>query len=228
MRSWQQEQKVLAEWLRSLPKPVGIMGANDDRGQHVIEICNDLGLLVPDEVAVIGVDNDQFICELTNPPLSSVDRYFAKAGYEAAELLDKMMRGKRVKRQDIITRPSRVVSRQSTDVFSIEDPVVVEALRFIRRNANRVISVDDVVEQVAMSKRGLYHKFMHTLGRTVHEELIRTRTEQIAWMLEETELTITQIALDLGFPGQGHISRYFKKQKGLTPRQYRIRYKYKL
>lgn len=226
-RSWQQEQKLLSEWIRSLPKPIGIMGANDDRGQHVIEVCNELGLLIPDEVAVVGVDNDEFICDLTNPPLSSVSRYFTKAGYEAAELLYKMMRNKRANIENIIVRPSHVVSRQSTDVFSIEDPVVVEALRFIRRNANRAISVDDVVEQLAMSKRGLYQKFMHTMGHTVHEEIIRVRTEKIARMLEDTELTITQIALDLGFPGPDHISRYFKMAKGMTPRQYRMRYKYK-
>ena len=225
INTWQQEQKSLAKWIRSLPKPVGIMCANDDRGQQVIEICNELGILVPDEAAVVGVDNDEFICELTSPPLSSVSRYFAKSGYEAAKLLGRMMQGEKVKEQNIITMPSHVISRQSTDVFSIEDPVVVEALRFIRGNANRLISVDDVVEQVAMSKRGLYQKFTRNLGRTVHDEILRTRTDHIARMLIETEQTIAQIALDMGFTSSEHISRYFQQAKGQTPRQYRAQHK---
>jgi len=225
INSWQQEQDSLAQWIRSLPKPVGIMCANDDRGQQVIEICNALGILVPDEAAVVGVDNEEFICELTNPPLSSVDRHFVKAGYQAAELLHRMMQGKQAEKQDIIIEPSRVVERQSTDVYSIEDPVVVEALRFIRRNANRIITVDDVVEHVAMSKMGLYQKFMRSVGRTVYNEITRTRIDHIARMLIETELPIDKIALDMGFTSSDHISRYFQQAKGLTPRQYRAKYK---
>ena len=225
INTWQQEQKSLAKWIRSLPKPVGIMCANDDRGQQVIEICNNLGILVPDEAAVVGVDNEELVCELTNPPLSSVDRYFVKAGYQAAEQLHRMMQGEQVKKQDIMIEPSRVVERQSTDVYSIDDPVVVDALRYIRRNANRIITVDDVVGHVAMSKMGLYQKFMRSVGRTVHNEITRTRTDHIARMLVETELPISKIALDMGFTSSDHISRYFHKSKGLTPLQYRAKYK---
>jgi len=224
-QSWQREEKSLAQWIRSLPKPVGIMCANDDRGRQVAEVCNDLGILVPDQAAVVGVDNEELVCELTDPPLSSVDRCYTQAGYDVAELLDRMMQGKQRKKQNVMLKPSRVIERQSTDVYFIEDPVVVEALRFIRRNANRIITVDDVVEQVATSKSGLYKKFMRSVGRTVHDEITRTRIDHIARMLVETELPIGKIALDMGFTCSAHISRYFQQAKGLTPHQYRLQHK---
>jgi len=220
-REWQNEQGILSNWLKSLPKPVGIMACNDDRGQHITEACKTAGLRIPDEVAVVGVDNDELVCDLTEPPLSSVALNIEKGGYEAAELLDHLMSGKKIATRKIIVEPMRVVGRQSTDVLAIEDPMVSEALRFIRGNAKRAIQVSDVVAAVAVSRRGLEQRFRKILGHSINREIRRVRVEQVARFLTETNKPVGQIALYLNYPGIDHIARYFRAEKGISPVAYR-------
>jgi LacI family transcriptional regulator len=220
-RAWQNEQSILSDWLKSLPKPVGIMACNDDRGQHVTEVCKTAGLKVPDEVAVIGVDNDELVCDLTEPPLSSLALNVEKGGYEAAELLDHLMSGKKITTDSIIVEPTQVVGRQSTDVLAIEDRLVSEALQFIRNNAKRTIQVADVVAVARVSRRSLEQRFRKILGRSINHEIRRVRVEQVARILIETNKSIGQIALDLGYPGVDHIARYFRAEKGISPAAYR-------
>lgn len=218
--SWEKESLYLAGWLRSLPMPVGLMACNDDRGQLVIEACTQAGLLVPEQVAVVGVDNDELICDLADIPLSSVAMDFEKAGYEIARLLDEMMSGQPARHQ-ILMKPTHIVARQSTDVIAIEDTEVAEAVRFIRNHAKSQIHVNDLMKTVTLSRRTLEMKFRKVLGRTIHEEIMRVRMEQIAWMLTETNLSISQIALSMGYPNLTPIWRSFRKEKGMTPLQYR-------
>ena len=144
-RSWENEQIVMADWLGSLPKPVGLMACADDRSEYVVEACKIAGLRVPDEVSIIGVDNDDIACDLAYLPLSSVSLNFERAGYEAAELLDKLMSGETTTNQTIIVRPTHIVTRQSTDIMAVEDSEVAEAVRFIREHASRGVTVQDVV-----------------------------------------------------------------------------------
>jgi LacI family transcriptional regulator len=145
--SFETEQARMVDWVKSLPMPVGLMAGNDDCGGHVMEACKIAGLSVPDKVAVLGVDNDEFICELTDPPLSSVAFNTEKAGYEVAELLDKLMtRKQKMTGQRVTVRPTHIVTRQSSDILAIEDNDVVMAIRFIRQHAKEVIGVDDVVD----------------------------------------------------------------------------------
>ncbi len=219
--SWDREQTALAQWLASLPKPVGLMACNDERGKHVIEACRMAGLRVPDEVAVIGVDNDELGCGLCNPPLSSVALDHKRAGFEAAQILDKMMTGAQIEQHRIVNRVLYVVSRQSTDILATDDPDVAMALRFIHEHAKRPIQVSDVADTVGVSRRWLHEKFSATLGRSVHKEIARVRTEQITRMLIDTRLSIAQIALGLGFPNVDHIARFFRRQTGMTPLAYR-------
>ena len=180
-----------------------------------------MNLKVPDDVAVIGVDNDKLICDLTEPPLSSVALDVEKAGYHTAELLDKLMAGKKIEDQKIIVEPTHVVSRQSTDILSIDDIAVSEALHFIRKNSHRAIQVGDVVAAVLVSRRSLEQRFRNKIGRSIFKEIRRARIERITNMLVETNLPIAKIAIDMGFSGVDHIARYFYSEKGTSPQAYR-------
>jgi len=223
-RLWENEQNLVAEWLKSLPKPVGLMACNDDRGQEVIEACNIAGLHVPDEVAIVGVDDDRLICGLTDPSLSSIPLNFERAGYEAAELLDKLMAGEKLADHNIIIRPTHIVSRQSTDILAIDDREVAAAVHFIRQHASQEIHVGDVVNAVTLSRRVLEKRFRRILGRSVHEEIRRVRVGQVARMLVETNLSVSRIALALGYPGVDHIARYFRREKEMSLLAYRKKY----
>ena len=223
--SWSKERLLLADWLKKLPKPLGLMACNDDRAQQVAEACKIAGLHIPEQVAIIGVDNDDMVCNLTNPQLSSIAVGWERAGYEAAELLDKLMTGKeKMKNQFIKVEPLYPVSRQSTDILAIEDTDIAKAVRFIRQHCKEPIRVDDVVAAVALSRRILEKRFRKILGRSVLCEIRRVRVEQIVRMLIGTNLPISQIASSLGYPGVDHIARYFRKEKAMTPLAYRKKF----
>lgn len=225
-RSWEDEQVFMADWLTSLPKPVGLMTCTDDRSQDVIEACKIAALHVPEEVAIIGVDNDELVCELSGPPLSSIALNTQRSGYEAAELLDKMMSRKRKKFTDrtIVVHPTHIVTRQSTDILAMGDRDVVAAIRFIRRHAKEMIQVDDVVDTVTVSRRSLEQRFRKELGHSVLAEIKRARVDQVARMLVETNLSVSQISLALGYAGVENIARYFRSEKGMSPLAYRKLY----
>lgn len=224
-RKWPQEQKELVKWLVDLPKPVGILACNDDRGQHVIEACKVAGLRVPEEIAVVGVDNDPTVCELTDPPLSSVALSVEKAGYEAAELLDLMMKGMEPAKRQIIVHPTHIVARRSSAILAIEDSVLANVLQFIRQNANRAVGVRDVADRVSMSRRTLERRFRKVLRRSIYQQIRYERVERLAQMLMETNLSIGEIATSLDFPSVAHVGRMFHAVKGMSPRAYRARLK---
>ena len=225
-RLWINEQFLVADWLKSLPKPLGLMACNDDRGQQVLAACRLADLKVPDEVAVLGVDNDEFVCNLSNPPLSSIALNTEKAGFQAAQLLDKLMAREKIPPQKINVSPTHVETRQSSDVLAIEDREVADAVRFIREHARQLIQVEDVADAVALSRRILYDRFQKILGCSVHEEIARIRVEQICRMLESTQISMLQIARSLGYDSDKHLARYFRRQKGISPLEYRKRYGY--
>jgi LacI family transcriptional regulator len=221
---WENESALLIEWLESLPKPVGIMACNDDRGQQVIEACRTAGLYVPEEVAVVGVDNDTFLCGLSNPTLSSVDINTTRAGYEAAQLLDHLMNKQKPDNEIIVAHPTHIVTRQSSEILATEDIMVMKAIHFIRQNARKSIQVTDVAKKVALSRRTLLDRFQKVLGRTIQEEIRRVRIERISQLLLETDLPIYQIALKMDFTSIEHISRYFQQEKGMSPLTFRKKY----
>jgi LacI family transcriptional regulator len=220
-RLWEKEQFYLAQWLSGLPKPVGIMTCNDDRGQHVTEACAIAGLKVPYEVAIVGVDNDDQICDVCYPPLSSVALNVERGGFKAAQLLDQRMRGGDVSEWTVVVRPSRVVTRRSSESMAIEDGTVADALHYIRRNARNPIQVEDVVEALHASRRTLHDKFKRALGCTVHDEIKRVRVELIIQMLIDTDVSISEIAYNLGYESADHIARYFRAKVGVSPAEYR-------
>lgn len=218
---WEKEEPYLAKWLKSLPKPVGLMTCNDDRGQDVIDTCHSEGQHVPGEVAVIGVDNDEFVCELTNPQLSSICLNPEATGYNAAAILDQMMSGKEVKDTTIIGSPMYAVTRKSTDIMLIEDQMVVKAMCYIRQNSQKPIQVADVADLLIISRRSLEQKFRKVVGRTVHEEIQFARVDRITRLLVETNLSISQIAHVLNFSSTKQLDRVFIRHSGMTPSEYR-------
>lgn len=214
---------MIANWLKSLSGPMGVMAPNDDRAERVIEACKTAGLNVPDEVAVVGVDNDRTICDLSTPPLSSVALSYPKAGFDAAALLDRMMADNSGAMQTICIQPTHVATRQSTDVLAVDDPDVSAAVRYIRRHARTNIGVDGVVTHSGVSRRVLERRFRGTLGHTIHKEIRRVKVELMTTLLAETQLSISEIANKFDFPDIAHFSRYFRKATNLSPREYRKR-----
>lgn len=224
MLNWDREHPNMIKWLKTLPKPVAILCCNDDRGNDLVEACKAGGFKVPFEIAVLGIDDDYQVCDLSNPPLSSVSLSTKKAGYKAAEILDRMMSGKKPDTWRIIVNPLEVVSRQSTDTMAISDPQVAQALQFINENSRNIIQVSDVSNVVGCSRKGIDKKFQRFLGHTVFAEIRRVRTEAICHMLHEADLSITQIALQLGYNDSDHIARFFKQEMNMTPMAYRKKF----
>jgi len=211
----------IASWLRTLPKPVGILAGYDVKGLQVLDACRVAGLHVPDEVAVLGVDNDELLCELASPALSSVIPDPRRAGYEAAARLDRLMRGERVHPLELRIPPVGIRRRQSTDVLAIDDALIVKAVRYIREHACDPILVDDVVRMAALSRRVFEARFRRCLGRTPHEEILRVRMERVKQLLAETDLTVQGIAERTGFPHEEYLSVAFKREVGVPPGVYR-------
>jgi LacI family transcriptional regulator len=219
----EQDQADLIRWIGGLPRPIGLMACNDIRGQQVLEAGRQIGVAAPDEIAVIGVDNDELLCELSQPSLSSVIPDVASIGYQAAELLDRMLSGEVVAPDDIWLPPLGVVTRQSTDAFAVTDPDVVRALQFIRQHACEGIKVGSVVRELSVSRRILEHRFRRLLGCTPHEQIIRVQLQRVRQLLAETDLPLAAIADLAGFKHVEYLSVAFRRHAGVTPRDYRLR-----
>ncbi len=199
------------------------MGCNDAGARHVLEACRTIGARVPDDVAVIGVDNDETICDLTNPPLSSVEQGARRMGYEAAALLDKLMSRKKPSQLRFVVEPEGVVVRRSTDTLAIEDPDMASVVRFIRDHACDGISVYDVVRQVAISRSTLENRFKSVMGRTVHAEIERVRLERAKELIAQTVLPLKQVAAQAGFRYVQYMTKLFRMRLGQTPAEFRNR-----
>ncbi len=221
---WEKEEPLLVAWLQSLPKPVGIMTCNDDRSQHVLDACHAARIHVPSEVAIVGVDNDEFICRLANPALSSICLNAERVGYRAAQLLDRVMAGEPCREMIIEGLPTHVVARSSTNILLVEDRAVSEAIRYIREHSTRPLQVDDVAEAVALSRRTLQQRFAKAIGRSVHSQILRERVNRITELLVETNLTVAQIAEELNFSSAKQLDRVFTRFQGTTPTTYRLRH----
>lgn len=223
IRTWVHEQPLLANWLKSLPKPVGLMACNDTCGRAILQTCAAARLQVPDEVAVVGVDNDEMMCEVSSPQLSSVALDLENAGYEAARLLDGLMSGRLSGRHLVRVEPTRVVTRRSTDVIAQQDLVVSKALRFIRDHAGKPIGVPEVLDAVGASRRTLERRFGDAVGRSVHSEITHCRLERAKRFLLETDLSCSSVAAASGFGSTKSFSRAFRHIEAVSPAGFRKR-----
>jgi LacI family transcriptional regulator len=215
----------LTRWLRKLPKPIGLMACYDLRGQQVLDACRRAGIAVPDEVAVIAVDNDELLCELSHPPLSSVIPNTHQTGYKAAALLDELMAGRPLAAATCLIPPIGIATRQSTDVVAVEDRTVAMAMRFIREHAFEGINVQDVLRAVPQSRRRLESQFQHFFGRTPHEEILRVQVERAKILLLQTDLPLPEVAERAGFKHSEYLSVVLKRLTGLPPGQYRAQHR---
>lgn len=220
--SWGDVRLALSSWIRALPTPVAIMTCNDYLGKHLLDLCRSLQISVPEEVAVLGVDDDRLLCSLCTPSLSSIAPNTFQTGFEAAELLQQMMAGAvDTASTRLVTQPIGVELRESTDTMAIPDPDVTKSLVFIRRNALRGIQVGDVLKVVSISRRSLEHKFQKYLGHSPHEEILRIRMARIKELLIKSGDSIHSIAQRTGFAHPEYMTASFKKIHGITPTEYR-------
>lgn len=219
---WEAAENVLAEWLKKLPIPAGLMVCSDLRGQFVIEACRRAGIVVPEQIAVIGADNDEPICELCSPPLSSVIPNHEQVGYQGATLLRRLMSGESLPSSTVIKVPPRgVLLRQSTDVLAMDDRVVAEAVRFIREHACEEIGVEDVVSHVRISRSVLQRKFRQELARSIYDEIMQVRLAYAQRLLAESDLSIGVVAEKSGFGSQEYMTDVFRRRLGQSPARYR-------
>jgi LacI family transcriptional regulator len=219
--TWDVQQANITAWAQGLPKPVGVMAANDMRGQHLLDACRRAELAVPEAVAVIGVDNDELLCGLCAPPLSSVVPNAQRVGYLAAALLDRLMRREPIEASEQLIEPLGIITRQSTDVLAIDDPLVASAVRFIREQACQGIGVDDVLAAVPLSRSILERRFRRYLKRSPQEEIRSVQLKRVRQLLTETDLALDQIATAAGYEHAEYMSVVFKRELGQTPGQYR-------
>lgn len=219
--TWEEEQEELVEWVTGLPKPIGVMACNDDRGLQVIDACRRARVRVPDEVAVIGVDNDEILCNLCSPPLSSVDINTPRIGYEAASLLSRLMAGQQPPAQPVFLPPRGVVARGSTDVLTTGDRDLAVALRLLREGACEGLRLNELPQRSLLSQRTLERRAHELLGRSPKEEMNRIRMEKAKELLSETSLTVSAIAEKCGFSQAKYFSQVFHANQGITPCQYR-------
>jgi len=220
VRWWTQREAIHA-WLDSLPKPVGIFACYDACGQQLLEICRYYGIMVPEDIAIVGVDNDELLCEITTPSMSSVIPNALRTGVYAAEILDRMMGGQKLAGRKHSIAPLGVRKRASTDVLTVGDPYIAEAVAFIRQNAHKNIRVEDVLATVPLSRRVLEERFRKALNRTPHQEILRVRTNAVRELLLETDMSLSEISDALGIEHPEYLSVFFKRETGYTPREYR-------
>ena len=219
-------QQKLIGWLKQLPKPVAILASTDIFACHLINMAREAGLSIPDEIAILGVNNDNAVCNICDPPLSSIAFNFKKAGYDASRLLDKMISGQETMQgQCIEIQPTHVETRGSTDIYAVDDPAVVEAMKFIRKNAHTPLSVDAVADHVYMSKRLLQMRFHDLIGKSVHDEIVQAHFEIAKALLIETDLPIDEIADRSGFHYTSNMRRAFKKLTEMLPQKYRLQHR---
>jgi len=218
---WEQQCRVIIDWLRRLPQPVGLMACNDDLGLLVLDACRRAAILVPDQVAVLGVGNDECLCDLAVPPLSSVDLDPQRIGYEAAQMLDCLMARRALPEASGLVPPRGVVARASTDVLAVADQGVVRAVRLIRQRACGPLQVAEVLREARMSRAALEPRLKRTLGRTIHQEIDRVRIARVKELLLTTTAPLKQIAQQAGYRYPEYMMRVFRRTTGQTPGEFR-------
>lgn len=223
VREWEKAQRDLADWLGGLPQPLGIMACSDRHALNVLDACRRRGMVVPDQAAIIGVDNDPCICRLATPPLSSVADNPHKIGYEAAGLLDRLMSGnwKPSHGETVLIPPMGVVTRRSTDITVTSDPLVREVLELIHQRACEDINAGMLLKGLPISRSAFYPRFSEAVGCPPHEYLLQVRLERVKHLVTQTSLSLAQVARQAGFEHVEYMGAVFKQRFGMTPGDYR-------
>jgi LacI family transcriptional regulator len=221
---WYYKSNSLSKWLKSLPKPIALMACDDNQGVHITEACKQNNIRVPQEVAVLGVDNDVMLCELSDPPLSSIELDIERAGYDTARAMDLMITGRAKFYRDILVPPLKVVTRNSTDIYASQDDYVATVLDFIHKNIDQNLLVDHIVKEVPMSRRSLEKRFVEVTGLPIYKYIFKLRIEKLAQRLVSSEMSVFEIALEMGLSDSKNIALQFRQVMGCTPLEYRRRF----
>ncbi len=219
--TWEEEIERVSQWISSRPKPMGLMACNDFRGVQALDACRRANVAVPEEVAVVGVDNEILACELAHPSLSSIIPDCRRIGYEAARLLDHLMKGESFPIKPTYIPPLGIAVRQSTDVMAISDPIVADAMRFIRERACDGIRIEDVLDHASVSRSSLHRRFLASLDRTIHDAITGVRLQRVKQLLIETELPLKEVADRAGYSHVEYLIAAFRGATGSTPGVYR-------
>ncbi|MEO0514245.1 MAG: substrate-binding domain-containing protein [Planctomycetota bacterium] len=222
--SWAQELNRLKTRLPKLEQRTALLTCSTEDARPVVAACDELGINVPDEIAVLGVDDDEAICELASPPISSIDHGCEQMGWEAAQQLDLLMHGQHPARRLTQIAPLRVVSRQSTNTLAIDDPLVVRTLSILQTRFEECLTVKTLIDELAVSRPTLEAHFRKTLGHTVHRHLTTIRIQHAKELLQSTTLNMADISARCGFSYPSKLSSIFLREVGLSPREYRLRY----
>ena len=220
---WYYERNRLREWLTFIPKPIAIMACDDNQGDNLIEACHSAGIKIPEEVSVMGVDNDEMLCSLGSTTLSSIQVDIEEGGWRTAELIERLVANPSAPVEDIVLKPVRIVSRMSTAAFATGDQQILKALLFIQKNVEKKISVKDVTGEVALSRRLLERWFKSVTGKTLYQYISELKLKHFAEMLLDTDDQVVNIALALGESDTKSISRRFKQIYGCSPNEWRAR-----
>jgi LacI family transcriptional regulator len=221
VEGWLRLQRPLRKWVAGWRPPVGVFASIDILGRYLVDIALRAGLRIPDDAAIVGAGNQSLMCDLLEPTLSSVEYGFERVGRQAAELLDRLMKGGKPPGAPLKVPPSGVVARRSTDVFAVEEPSVAAALRLIWAKSDRPLKVAAILHELPSSRRTLERRFRETLGRTIHDEIRRAHVERAKRLLVETREPLKVIASRAGFRDAQQFSRVFRSSEGRTPQQYR-------
>ncbi len=218
------ETKVLRQWLKSLDTPVGLFAVHDYRARLAMEECRRAGLVVPHDVAIVGVDNDPVICEFAQPALTSISRSGRQLGYEAAALLDRLMAGQPPPSDEILIAPDGVVARESTNTLAVDDPYVSAAMRFVHNHLEEVFGVERLVKVVSVSRRRLEKGFRQSLGQTPHDFICQARVNRARDLLSaEGRVLVRDVAAACGFPDVRRFRLVFQRIAGISPSAFRRR-----
>lgn len=221
---WFYEAPPLLSWLKSLPHPTALMACDDNQGNRITEICKVNNIKVPDKIAILGVDNDEIICNLSDPPLSSISHNIVRGGFEAAELIDRLLNDEENNRQDmqdVVIQPINIVNRLSTDFYSTTDMHIHTALKYIHQNIASDITVSDIVKQVPLSRRLLEIRFKQVTQQSIHKYIFNLRMERFAQLLLASDAPIADVAEQVGINNLKNLSRQFKTLKKVSPNEYR-------
>ncbi len=224
LQQWDRMQQRLTDWIRRLPRPNGVMACSDRHAQRILDACRRANISVPEEIAVIGAGNDEELCRLSFPPLTSVIYNIERIGYEAAALLDQMMSGRAASNEfkPVLVPPVGIQTRRSTDVMAIDDWLVANVLRFIREHACEGLRVSRIVSEFRVSRSLLYRRFDSVMGMAPHQEILRVQMERAKTLLSQTDLPVERVAEMSGFKNPEYLYVAFKRAMGMTPRDYRI------
>ena len=220
-RNWSRMVAGLSEWIKRWKLPIGIFGTQDLACRYLVDVCLRHGLRIPEDVAIVGLGNEPVICDEGEPTLSSIELGAAKMGFQAAKLLDGLMRGKPPPPKPIMVEPAELVVRNSTDVLAVDDNLVGRAMQFMAEHGHEPIRVPDVVAALPVTRRSLERRFRATLGRSIAEEICRLRLARAKRLIVGTTASISSIASSAGFSNKSYFTRAFRRSEGMTPMAFR-------